>query len=415
MSSSKKCGGPGASGGSGLVLPFSNSQPTTILHQPIDLKTTTSFEDIFEYSTHDNRFLVCQICECYVLTVKDAQTHYLAHLEGGSSSDRESCLKREVVSVEKSGWNLPGSGDKKEDCGELRFKGCTKVDQHYGTLRNPNIKGKVYVEGYYRSCDRRECPICYENWASRRAKKITFRLLSFCAGKKKAQESFKRFERARRRAYLEYFEMSGEFITQHLKSLIDEELWDRYIEREFKGVRYKPIHVIYSVPENLYDKSIEYLRRKCYEIAKKTGVFGGSVVFHPKRFDDESGEWYFSPHFHALVFGWVVDADKVFKKTGWVTKNLGIRKSVLSTAFYQLSHCGIHPEYHSYTWFGALSYNKFTIFEMPKHVSKCPLCGSELVKLDLVEPTDRPPPELIYGAGVYLCSVELFQEVRVFR
>jgi hypothetical protein len=71
-------------------------------------------------------------------------------------------------------------------------------------------------------------------------------------------------------------------------------------------------------------------------------------------------------------------------------KNLGVRKSVFYTIWYQLSHCGLHRGNHSVTWFGICSYSslKVEIIEIPR---TCPWCGAPLVRVQYVGNKEPPP------------------------
>lgn len=245
------------------------------------------------------------------------------------------------------GWQLPGHGQALEDCGRTLVFGCLDVEAHRQANLDREVVGKVFVDLRRRSCLRAVCPTCYEKWAAKEAHKIEYRFSNWHG--------------------------SG-----------------------------RPIHVTISVPERLWAAPLEVLRSVVYKIAARVGIYGGSCIVHPFRqkcklcgspkdtFTDRclncgcsEFSWVFSPHFHIIGFGWV-NGDRVSeisKKEGWVTVNLGVRDSVNSTAFYQLSHAGVKEGKHTVTWFGRLAYNKLKV--VPEVVEKplCPLCKAELVKL----------------------------------
>jgi hypothetical protein len=174
------------------------------------------------------------------------------------------------------------------------------------------------------------------------------------------------------------------------------------------------IHVIVSPPKSLWHLPYEKLRSKMYQIAKKGGFRGGSAIFHPFRKHPRQG-WYFSPHFHLIGYGWIVWDERLFKQTGWVMKNRGIRRSVEATAFYQISHCGLttkkeqsldgrmYRALHSITWFGKLAYNKLRIPKEEREERVCPICGEELTPLFYVGQDELPGEE---GSGWF--DVEMF-------
>lgn len=235
-------------------------------------------------------------------------------------------------------WQLPGHGVAYGDCGQKRYRGCLNVEGHTQSALDVDTEGKAYVEWYLRSCGRLECPTCYEKAASAEAHKIEYRLKS--------------------------------------------------VGRSMGAV----IHLIISPPKSDWGLSFTKLRAKMYKIARKAGFRGGSAIFHPFRKHPRKG-WFFSAHFHLIGYGWIVWDESLFRETGWVVKNRGIRKSVAATAFYQISHCGLtvqkkqsfdnrnYRAVHSITWFGKLAYNKLRI---PKEVIEehvCPLCKEKLVPL----------------------------------
>jgi hypothetical protein len=187
--------------------------------------------------------------------------------------------------------------------------------------------GKVFVRRYQWRCLRAECPICYEAWAGKEAGKIEHRLRG--APKKS-----------------------------------------------------RPIHVVVSPSmTDILTLTYEQLRAKTYSISKASGFRGGSCIFHPFRENDLTNQWYFSPHFHLIGYGWIKGTKEGYERHGWVVKNVGLRKTVAGTALYQLSHAGIHGKYHTVTWFGALSYNKLKVPRSEDVVEVCPLCGEKLQPL----------------------------------
>lgn len=243
---------------------------------------------------------------------------------------------RGILPIAKSSWSMPGGGEAYSDCGSLRFRGCLNIKEHNHGLdgRPPH---QAYVQAYKRSCNRRECPKCFESWA-----------------------------------WLE-----------------GERAEDRLVH--YRGWR-RAIHVVFSCPtDTLETCNYEVLRLKMYKIAFKCGLKGGLVVFHPFRLNPR--RW--SPHFHVLGYGWIVNVEKTFQSSGWVIKNIGIRKTLKGTVKYQLSHCGIHASYHAITWFGRLAYNKMKLRRFEHAPPCCPWCGEdlrELIWIGGVKGFDRPPP-----------------------
>jgi hypothetical protein len=269
------------------------------------------------------------------------------NLGGGVSSSSTSTKLRGILSVAKSTvvesfeWELPGHGEAYADCGELRKRGCNNRSGHFGGLDHPP-KG-VFVEVYRRTCMRARCPTCFESWISREAKRADWRL------------------------------------------------------RQYKGARFrKPVHIAFSPPESDWGLDVDVLRRKCYKIAKLVGVKGGSCIFHPFRFTKTKVKC-FSPHFHIIGFGWLRGVELWYNQTKWVSKGLGVRRSVESTFRYQLSHAGVSTVgKHSITWFGVCSYNKLSLGSSPEFDKpKCPICGCELRPMRWGSVAGLDPPELV--------------------
>jgi len=133
---------------------------------------------------------------------------------------------------------------------------------------------------------------------------------------------------------------------------------------------------------------------------KKVGCYGGTMIFHAYRdkLIDDQKIWYYSPHFHVVGYGWIAGADKTYQEHGWVIKNIGIRKSVFQTLFYQLSHCALQKGKHCLTWFGDLSYhNSILKVEDEPILSLCPECHKELVELEFTGVGEPPPNEIFEG------------------
>jgi hypothetical protein len=261
-----------------------------------------------------------------------------------------------------SGWVLPKHGVSYFDCGKWIKKGCLNVEAHVQEVLDEGVSsvGKAFVKLTKRSCGRFQCPICAEKAFSKEAYKIEHRLEAF-----------------------------------HLK-----------------GRDLKVIHVVASPSKrDVWVLGFKDLRRKCVKILKAAGVYGGSIIFHPWRklnedddLEKNSGAWYLSPHFHVLGYGWVNRVKDVYDAEGWVVKNLGVRRSVNSTAMYQLSHCGINDKHHSVSWFGALSYNRLRVPRIEVEKELCPLCGSKLRLLMQIKACEGLP-EL---EGSYYVSADCF-------
>jgi len=257
---------------------------------------------------------------CRIVTCK--------HFETCSNVGKSGILPIAKYGFQEIEWQLPGHGEKYNDCGDWRYRGCLDVDSHNQNELGQDVKGKVYIEWYHRNCGRAGCPICYERWAGLEASKIEHRL--------------------------KYFWKWG-----------------------------KVLHITISPSEkDALKLSFEKLKAKMYRVARLRGIKGGTVIWHPFR-ENEDGTWRPSPHFHILGFGWVRNVKQGYESDGWLVKNIKDGKderSVFRTAMYQLSHCGISKNHRPVAWFGVCS-SKIKVPEIEEEKHVCPCCGAELVQL----------------------------------
>lgn len=255
---------------------------------------------------------------------------------------KNSSKAHEIGSRYSSDFPLVGHGIALPSCGTYVTLGCLNVGKHVGTdLLGRDLTGKAVLKRVKISCFRPDCPVCSHDWAVREARRVQKRLEAF----------------------------------------------------GFRGRKLKPIHVTVSVPSTDYSLNLDDLRLKARKSLKAVGFLGGILIYHPKRFD-QFGLWYFSPHFHALGYGWISDTRKNYIESGFVVKNLGIRKTVGGTAWYQLSHAGfLGGRKHIAVWFGLLSYNKLKVQKEVKKYHVCPVCGDRLHRVfriggDLLPPSN---------------------------
>ncbi len=244
-------------------------------------------------------------------------------------------------------WKLPGTEEPKEYCGNFYSEGCFNVKKH--------PRKRIYIRSKKLSCFRSSCIKCWlEKWLARESSRST-----------------KRIEN-----YVELAQRNG-----------------------FRNK--KPIHVIVSPPwGEKYDR-FDLLKEKCRKLMKEAGIIGGLLIYHPFRLDKETSNWVKHPHFHVIGFGWVVNTDKISSKEGWFIINKGVRDSLHSTIYYQLSHAGVSEKIHSVTWFGTLGYRskyaKEIRVEKEELEQNCPFCDRVLVKAEYIG-QDRPPPDFEFEA-----------------
>lgn len=263
-------------------------------------------------------------------------------------------------------WSLPGTFEAAyPTCGENAYWGCLS-SKHPGTAYSKRIQY---------SCDRAGCPVCSQSWRWKASKKIAYRIHA--------------------------------------------------VKKILRGAGYhatRPIHVTVNPEPRLWEqfrdpKRYPKLRRKAQRIAKKAGFYGGTIVFHPFRYQcskcgshfnfdtkkcsncgSDHKTRYWSPHWHLLGFGWIINTAQLHRSAGYLVKNHGVRDSVQKTAYYELGHCGLRPEYQAFTWFGVCNgivlKNRFKAGVPPEIRESdfhCPLCGRRLRRLRWLG--SKPPPD----------------------
>lgn len=248
-------------------------------------------------------------------------------------------------------WTLPGGGEAHGDCGSKRYRGCLHVDDHPAGLRGRKA-GLAYVEVYKKSCHRAACPQCWPDWREREIRRALHRFGS-CKSRKRV------------------------------------------------------IHVVVSPPSRCWQLSIEKLRSLAYVSARSAGFKGGCAVLHLYRHER------FSPHFHVLGHGWIVRTPEVYRRTGWIVKNKGLRRDLAQTLRYELGHAAVHERLHTLTWFGSMAYSKFRAPPYEEAGAVCPLCSSPLVSLLWTGELGAPEPPL--EAGAYYLSPEGWYELGGWR
>jgi len=252
-------------------------------------------------------------------------------------------------------WKLPGTFRKKESCGKWHDKGCANVWGH--------PQHKVFVRHSKRSCFRAKCEYCWlEKWLARESHRATARIENYI-------DFFKKVHIAR----------SPNFQRKHLK----------------------PIHVVVSPSWNDKFMRFDLLKDKARKLLNQAGIEGGLMIYHPFGTPTEKNpKWTVRPHFHVIGFGWVVDTKKISDSDGWVIKNKGLRESVHSTVYCQLSHAGVSDGVQSVTWFGSVGYrakyaDRFKVDEEDE-TDYCDFCGCMLVEFAYVG-QDRPPDDEFVG------------------
>lgn len=288
----------------------------------------------------------------------------------GEADPSELCESQGILAITETkidtlGWSLPGEGKEKDGCGEFGLVGCLNKDAHF---INSGQK-KPWIRRFRKSCDRRSCPICVESWSLREARSCAYRM------------------------------------------------------KFFKPDRYrKPVHVVLAPSQSLslfYINDVKKLRKLAYTIAANVGIVGGLMIFHgtrkwkkKHRYDADYRSW--SPHFHALSYGWISNVGDVYDAgKGWYVKNIGVRTNVVGTVSYLLSHATFRTGFASVVWFGELGYRKLKVAKEDVR-NLCPICNARLLSLEWYGEGDPPEDNfsgfydredcLIYEPKDYQCK-----------
>ena len=254
------------------------------------------------------------------------------------------CEVGDFAEVDYLGYKMPGSAKEKfhDWCGTWGVKGCLNHEEH--------PENKDYAKPYLKSCYRALCSVCKNPWLYREASTATKRI----------------------------------------------EKYEDFVNKPAKHLMWSP------APNNpIIHKSLKTLRKACYSAMKEVGIEGAAVIFHAYRNKVIKGskQWYYSPHFHLVGFGWLEGTKKHYAKNNTVIVNLGTRQSVFATFVYQLSHCAIKKGRHSLTWIGSLSYSKLKMPDDEEGEEKCPYCNEKLVVLEICSGFD--PPEKDFTEGLF--------------
>ena len=272
----------------------------------------------------------------------------------------------------------------KETCGKWKWRGCLEphgLKLGVGQLDLSGIpaRSQDVVEGYRLSCGNLGCPVCYEKAAANQALKMANRITQF----------------RRKHGKTKYYHWS-----------------------------------VSPPQEDISKLDLDLLWKKAQKVSKMAGIQGGCIIFHHLRGYNEAdlkedlaagsswktapAAWYLSPHFHVIGVGFTSKKkiQHMYEKTGWVVVNLGERKSVRSTALYQLSHAYIPEKGHAIRWFGCMSYNKLKVKPLPPEEHLCPECGKPFRKLKFVSlEAEGIVRSIVENEGIYRLNHGLFEYV----
>ncbi|MCZ7401221.1 MAG: hypothetical protein O8C61_03265 [Candidatus Methanoperedens sp.] len=290
-------------------------------------------------------------------------------LTGNATADKNhDSVFMEIIN-NRSIFTLPGQGEQTNDkCGEWTHPlSCP----NHGQMTLDGLIHDRYVATH--SCHNPNCPVCYESWASRQAVNSSDRLIQAIGLYKHEGHQIGRVN-----------------------------------------------HIVFSPPQDIAKELIRTpggsrrLRTMAGEHAKKAGVRGGAMIFHPFRQNDPREDnfrpdlkpyvWYASPHFHVIGFGWLKKSNDFYDQTGWIYHNVGRRETIKGTIKYTLTHCGIAKGFQAVTYFGMISNNKIVIDSIQRvtEAIKCQACGEELHLYGMTEADEGYDIDWKNDRGVYL-------------
>jgi hypothetical protein len=198
---------------------------------------------------------------------------------------------------------------------------------------------------------------------------------------------------------------------------------------------YPPRHVVFSPSTGIIYKArraglpkgdfqgIDVLRRWFANKLRQSGLRGGVHTMHLWRFREVAtgkpikwgltqlnskctnpvpAEAYFSPHWHVIGVGRLMDAAEFEKRTDWVYKNITVYPRTLSgehdirtAVYYMLSHTATHKRHRAYSYFGSFSYRRCKgTMTVTKEPIECPDCSAQLY---FAEPIGTVTTRLLYS------------------
>lgn len=249
------------------------------------------------------------------------------------------------------GYRMVGTGEASRQCGTYNNVRCPVSHRVRGKLR-------YLVYHMVNDCDKRECPVCYNRWAARTARRIDHKL--------------------------------------------------RYYKPETHRKRF--IHLMLQPPHGKHgditvNDAWNVLQVFMSKFSVRSWFAGGVGVRHDWQGGDHethsgvngevSGVWREGKHFHFVVDGYLdySDQGEFFRATGWFIKDLRRRKTNWGTFRYLLSHASFKKGTHAVKYFGALSYRNHKTpdqfpfrraFKIYKDIS-CPVCHSKMEKVGMIK------------------------------
>ena len=294
---------------------------------------------------------------------------------------------------------LPGTGAvKDEECGEWTALAVCSADVNHE--RRPIMK----------SCNRLECPVCHTRVLQRNSAAVASRVDGYrkaLTGQVTLYGGIAKKPRPPRHGILSPpASVVNAVYDRTMKSLA----------KKYPGGEY--------TAEDIQATYMEKFRYEAYKALELLGIDGAACIIHYDRVTEEGKEkhqaeapgmarwewlrcqvenWhdlvYFSPHMHVAYYGWTMDTDEFYEKSGgWVFKMRRVVEEVAPLAYYLLSHAPVIHGRLSVTYTGCLSPRKLKAVD--DHIEKeevlCEKCGAVMVFAaidmdgNITHITDRP-------------------------
>lgn len=298
-------------------------------------------------------------------------------------------------------FDLPGHGQALPTCGlPITLAHDAGSEWHFRTVKH--------------NCHRFECPYCNYDHDKEGEIRVNSQGNPVMSGwlLRATQKANDRME-----AYFKFTNMIASGVYVDLKGLPEtNKKLIPLIQSRRRGFRRKPVHLIFSPPQDINFKTkgdFKRLKAHLFKVATSQGIDAGWWAFHPYRIPTRFNTREMcveGPHFHVIADGYLKSnpgtQGKGYNNSGWVIKNKGIRQSLFATIGYILSHAGrgILPSASSSSknqlkvsgYFGLAAVKKFRFAaeQTGDEVLLCKVCKQEIPKKDWLEVAwgDRGPP-----------------------
>ncbi len=177
----------------------------------------------------------------------------------------------------------------------------------------------------------------------------------------------------------------------------------------------RPYHLVVSPPPGTRYKNMKEAYASFHEMLKKLGCRAAATVYHPYRIKagikarlelfmsvNDSAEkryelirkdvlglggieyyLYYSPHFHAVAFGYLIESRVFEMLTGWMYRKIRYMRDIADISrvvAYLQSHTAWEYGRHTIRYWGEMSYAKMARKRVKKEkvLKRCPVCAARI-------------------------------------